>query len=536
MLSNSLNTKLSIRTGISIAFFACIFLLISAVVLFQLSYKEELDEIHKSLQQLVKTVEQSAKVAVYLENEELGTEITNGLIINDNVSGVILHSDVGMLLTAGDITIGPDARLVILKLSDPFTPQLPIGKLTLIPNQGLIESTAQNRALSHIIIFGVNSIFVVLLVIMLVNRLLAAPLKKIAQQLHVIKPGTSQRVVTPTGHDQDEIGLLVNDSNNLLQEMQETIQQKNQLFDEVQKLEQKFRLLFDNARVGIALVNMDGQLLMHNPAFASIVGETACQYFSENQTRKLIELFEERQHLAQAIQKSLTSINPVSIDLSLKIEGETDRHLHCILSQVLDESGEVLLELVIYDISERVHRELKARYESEVDTLTGLLNRRGCKRLIKESLMEQPNSHHAVMLIDLDHFKPINDNYGHDAGDHVLKEVSNRFSSALRKSDLLSRWGGDEFLIFLAGEADCLEEESSVVAQKILKLLEKEIEVSLGKTVRVGASIGIALAPSHGHELSALIKAADITMYQIKKQGKNNYLIYEETMEMGNTG
>ncbi|WP_415881686.1 diguanylate cyclase domain-containing protein [Neptuniibacter sp. QD34_54] len=536
MLSKALNAKLSIRTGISIALFACFFLLISAVVLFQLSYKEELDEIHKNLQQLVKTVEQSAKVAVYLENEELGTEITNGLIINDNVSGVILNSDIGMLLTAGDISIGSKARLVVLKLNDPFTPELPIGKLTLIPNQGLIEATAKNRALSHIIIFGVNSIFVVFLVIILVNRLLAAPLKKIAQQLHVIKPGTSQRIITPKGHEQDEIGLLVNDSNNLLRAMQKTIQQKNQLFDEVQKLEKKFRLLFDNARVGIALVNMDGQLLMNNPAFANIVGEKACKYFSENQTQKLIELFEERQQLAKAIQKALTSTNPVSLDLSLKHEDEADRHLHCILSQVLDESGEVLLELVIYDISERVHRELKARYESEVDTLTGLLNRRGCKRLIKESLIEKPNSHHAIMLIDLDHFKPINDTYGHDAGDHVLKEVSNRFNSALRRSDLLSRWGGDEFLIFLAGDADNLEAEASAVAKKILTLLEKEIEVGLNKTAHVGASIGIALAPRHGNDLNALIKAADITMYQIKKQGKNNYLIYDETMVMENTG
>ncbi|WP_415893918.1 diguanylate cyclase domain-containing protein [Neptuniibacter sp. PT8_73] len=536
MLSSALNAKLSIRTGISIALFACFFLLISAVVLFQLSYKEELDEIHKSLQQLIKTVEQSAKVAVYLENEELGTEITNGLIINDNVSGVILNSDIGMLLTAGDITIGPNARLVVLSLNDPFTPQLPIGKLTLIPNQGLIEATAKKRALSHIIIFGVNSIFVVFLVIILVNRLLADPLKKIAQQLHIIKPGTSQRIITPMGHEQDEIGLLVNDSNKLLREMQKTIQQKNQLFDEVQKLEQKFRLLFDNARVGIALVNMDGQLLMNNPAFANIVGEKACQYFSENQTRKLIELFEEKQFLAKAIQKAITSSIPVSLDLSLKSEEEADRHLHCILSQVLDESGEVLLELVIYDISERVHREQKARHESEVDTLTGLLNRRGCKRLIKESLIKHPNSHHAVMLIDLDHFKPINDTYGHDAGDLVLKEVSNRFSEALRKSDLLSRWGGDEFLIFLAGKAESVEEEATAVAQKILRLLEEEIELGPGKTDHVGASIGIALAPRHGNDLGALIKAADITMYQIKKQGKNNYLIYDENIAMENTG
>jgi len=536
MLSNALNAKLSIRTGVSIALFTCLFLLISAAVLFQLSYNEELDEIHKNLRQLVKTVEQSAKVAAYLENEELGHEITNGLIINDNVTGVILQSDLGLLLTAGDISIKAEARLVVLELIDPFSPNLPIGKLTLIPNQQLIEATAKKRALSHIVIFGVNSIFVVLLVIVLVNRLLAAPLKKIAEQLHSIQPGTSQRVITPAGHEQDEIGLLVNDSNNLLSEVQKTIHQKNHLFEEVQKLEKKFRLLFDNARVGIALINMEGNLQLNNPAFANIVGEKAYHLVVNQQTQQLIELFEEQSQLTQAIQMALTEPKPVSLDLSIKDPDACDRHLHCILSQVVDESGEILLELVIYDISERVERELKAKHESEVDTLTGLLNRRGCKRLIKSSLVHQPKLHHAVMLIDLDQFKPINDTYGHDAGDEVLKEVSRRFSSTLRKSDLIARWGGDEFLIYLTSSPEHVERDATIVSEKILRLLDQDIEVKPGQFDRVGASIGIALSPHHGTDLDSLIQAADITMYSIKKHGKNNFMFYNDTMNMSNLG
>ena len=132
------------------------------------------------------------------------------------------------------------------------------------------------------------------------------------------------------------------------------------------------------------------------------------------------------------------------------------------------------------------------------------------------------------MLIDLDHFKPINDTYGHEAGDTVLKEISLRFKSTLRKTDLLSRWGGDEFLICLSGTPETIRQEARTVAEKILGLLGEEINLGDGQSATVGASIGIALSPDHGTDLRSLIKIADITMYRIKNQGKNDYLIYDE--------
>lgn len=526
MLSTKLNSKLSIRTGISITFFSCVFLILSALILFQISYNDELDEIDKNLHQLVKTIEHSARVAAYLENEELGREITNGLIIHDQVSGVILNSNAGMELITGDVNDLSGA--FDFELKDPFTPSQAIGTLKLFPNQQLIETTAQDRALSHILVFGVNSILVILFVIILVNKLLAAPLKKIAQQLHIVKPGTSQRITPPLGHEHDEIGLLVDDSNNLLRQMQQTLLQKNELYDEVQKLEQKFRLIFDNAKVGIALINVDGSLVLNNPAFSHIIGEKKFNLLSNEQALNLIEVFEEQQTFAQAIQSALSEEKPYSVDLSIKNSEQESQYLHAILSQVIDETGTNLLELVIYDISERTKREMQTKHESEIDALTQLFNRRGSRRIIKSIILNKPELSLAVMLIDLDHFKPINDTYGHEAGDTVLKEISLRFKSTLRKTDLLSRWGGDEFLICLSGTPETIRQEARTVAEKILGLLGEEINLGDGQSATVGASIGIALSPDHGTDLRSLIKIADITMYRIKNQGKNDYLIYDE--------
>lgn len=528
MLSNKLNSKLSIRTGISITFFTCVFLIISALILFQLSYNDELDEIHKSLHQLVKTVEQSARVAAYLENEELGKEITNGLIIHDQVSGVILSSSEGMQLIAGDINKKEGPLTTTFELKDPFTPSQPIGTLKLFPNQTLIETTAKDRAFSHILVFGINSIFVILFVILLVNKLLAEPLKNIAQQLHKTEPGTSQRICPPAGHEHDEIGLLVDDSNNLLKQMQHTLLQKNQLYDEVQKLEQKFRLIFDNAKVGIALIHADGSLVLKNPAFTHIIGEKTFNLLSNDQTFNLIELFEEQQTFDQAIKSALADEKPYSVDLSIKSSEQEKQYFHAIISQVIDETGKNLLELVIYDISERTKREMQTKHESEIDALTQLFNRRGCRRIIKSIILNKPELSLAVMLIDLDHFKPINDTYGHEAGDTVLKEIASRFKSTLRKTDLLSRWGGDEFLICLSGTPETIRQEARTVAEKILGRLREEINLGDEHFATVGASIGIALSPDHGTDLRSLIKIADITMYKIKEQGKNDYLIYDE--------
>jgi diguanylate cyclase (GGDEF)-like protein len=126
----------------------------------------------------------------------------------------------------------------------------------------------------------------------------------------------------------------------------------------------------------------------------------------------------------------------------------------------------------------------------------------------------------AVMFIDLDGFKAVNDSLGHDAGDYVLREVANRLVSSVRATDTVARVGGDEFLL-IAIELHC-SDDAAFIAHKVIHAVSQPIVFNSHTTV-VGASIGIALYPNHGEDINQLIKLADEAMYRIKNSGKNGF-------------
>lgn len=163
----------------------------------------------------------------------------------------------------------------------------------------------------------------------------------------------------------------------------------------------------------------------------------------------------------------------------------------------------------------------KAVREANEDPLTGLANRRYLTQRL-ESLLEKERPL-AVMFIDLDGFKPINDEYGHDVGDEALRMVSDRLSACVREQDVLSRIGGDEFVILFNGLED--EEVLKERGDKVLEMVRTPMWIS-GNRVRMGASIGISISPKDGTDSETIINAADESMYAAKQGGKNAYRFY----------
>jgi diguanylate cyclase (GGDEF)-like protein len=136
---------------------------------------------------------------------------------------------------------------------------------------------------------------------------------------------------------------------------------------------------------------------------------------------------------------------------------------------------------------------------------------------------QRRDARRAVMVIDLDHFKHVNDTLGHKAGDAVLREVANRLMGCVRKADTLARHGGDEFVIVIPDLA--LETDCSIVAEKILRTMKPEFRVD-GRAFTIGASIGISLFPGDAGDGEALLRNADVAMYRAKELGRNNYRFY----------
>lgn len=194
-----------------------------------------------------------------------------------------------------------------------------------------------------------------------------------------------------------------------------------------------------------------------------------------------------------------------------------------ILAVVLFWNRKLKKEIQLREKAERLLKHLASH-----DTLTGLPNR----SLLKDRLEHAVATHNrtqqkmAVMFIDLDGFKQVNDNYGHEQGDQLLVQVAERLTANLRESDTVARIGGDEFVLLVTHLSDCRQAEN--VAAKILSDIDLPFNLDIG-AVNVGASIGIACYPDDGKNNDELLKVADDLMYEVKNDGKNNYRFYSES-------
>ncbi len=217
---------------------------------------------------------------------------------------------------------------------------------------------------------------------------------------------------------------------------------------------------------------------------------------------------------------------PYQIDFRIFSASGEVRWMHSRGKAITDIGGEILRVIgVSQDITERQRQEEEARFLAYHDTLTGLPNRRLLDDRLRQAvlLVQRRDRRVALMLIDLDHFKQVNDALGHRAGDVVLREAANRIAGCLRKADTLARHGGDEFVVVipdLQQDGDC-----QVVAEKILRSLVPPFVVD-GREFAIGASIGVSLCPADAGDGEALLRNADAAMYRAKELGRNNYRFY----------
>ncbi len=305
-------------------------------------------------------------------------------------------------------------------------------------------------------------------------------------------------------------------------------QQRAQAAEALRTNEQRLRTIIETEPECVKIVDKDGKLLEMNPAGLAMLEVDSLEVAKQHNLLQFI-LPQYRDAFAALHERVMNGHNDTLEFEILGLKG-TKRWLETHAAPMHDEHGEVSTLLgITRDITERKRNEARINYLANFDALTGLPNRAQLNNHLNYalSLTKRSNGCLALMFVDIDRFKDINDTLGHNAGDAFLIEVSKRLKQALREEDTAVRLGGDEFILLLPGNN---ARGAAQVAQKILCVISEPYK-SEHYDLIVTASIGIALYPDDGSDMETLSKNADIAMYQAKHEGRNGYRFFTARMQ-----
>jgi len=287
----------------------------------------------------------------------------------------------------------------------------------------------------------------------------------------------------------------------------------------------KYLTIFDSLSMPVFIVDPEGKIENMNLEASSLMGGRSVSgstYYTGNKdeiyfAEKFPWLAESYNDFVQGEKKK------VSIEKSLD---KKEQYFHVSLSSSLDISGKFSGTIVIVeDITHRKKMEKELETLATTDPLTGAKNRRSFLQRFEQELARSQRYGHtlALLILDIDHFKEINDTYGHDAGDKVLKRLVAEAHGILRSTDLFGRWGGEEFIVLLP-ESD--KHQALTVAERLRNNFSKiEVSTESGSLIRFTVSIGMTLVENKDDRLDDVIIKADKALYLAKNQGRNRVVI-----------
>ena len=286
--------------------------------------------------------------------------------------------------------------------------------------------------------------------------------------------------------------------------------------------------VFETTTEGILVTDADTRVIMVNPAFTTITGYT------------LVEILGKKPSFLHSGRHSLKFYKRMWKTLLTdgKWQGEIwnrrkngELYVEWAAIAAIRNSYQQIVQYVsvFSDITERKRAEEMIWHQANYDALTNLPNRTLFVDCLARALLmaKRQQQKIAIMFIDLDRFKWVNDTLGHEAGDQLLQETAQRLQTCIRDSDTIARLGGDEFTAFLTPIADILA--IKIIAERILDNLSRAYQID-NQEVFVSGSIGITLFPDDGQEVATLLKNADTAMYQAKESGRNAYRFFTPTM------
>ena len=300
--------------------------------------------------------------------------------------------------------------------------------------------------------------------------------------------------------------------------MAHDVTERHQSERRLRESEASYRLLFERNLAGVYRTTTDGRILDCNDAFARMFGYGSPQELLKEHASSLYFDSSEREQMLEQLrlQRSVTN-------QEMRLRRRDGSPVWVLENATMLEGHETgVIEGTIIDITDRKYAQDEIEYQAYHDVLTGLPNRLLFRDRISQSLAHARRSSRtvAIMFLDLDDFKAVNDSLGHTIGDRLLQAVALRLVGAIRAEDTVARMGGDEFTVLLSDVTD--GRGAATVARKILEAVGAPLVLD-GHELRATASIGIAVFPGDGFDAETLLKNADRAMYRAKQLGRNNY-------------
>nr|WP_320009680.1 EAL domain-containing protein [uncultured Desulfobulbus sp.] len=357
------------------------------------------------------------------------------------------------------------------------------------------------------------------------GNLIASPLVRLASQMEqaiggnrdVLAEEDALGEIGELGHHFNRYILQLSQANqSLLEEIKERKGAEDQLL--------LYRNAVEQALEGIIITDAQANILSVNQAFSDIT-----RYSQEDALGRNVRMLKSKRYTPnfyRQLWEQLKQSGRWSGEIWNARKTGEDYPLILSISAIRDQHNQTTHYVgLFHDITELKRQEEHIVHQAYHDSLTGLPNRRLAMDRIEVSIahVRRGGTQLAVLILDLDNFKNINDSLGHASGDTLLLQVTNRLVAQVRAEDTVARLGGDEFLLLMA--AIHSEEVVTLLIDRLLKSLDAPFQVD-GQELFVSASIGVALYPTDGDNAETLIKHADIAMYQAKSQGKNNFCLF----------
>ncbi|PKR59981.1 GGDEF domain-containing protein [Thalassospira lohafexi] len=541
--------RLSVKQArIAVAITLLIGLLLSAIQI-TLDLREEQTLIDRTVNQVLATLRESATQAAYGLDENLASRVIAGLfeyepvyeaVLRDNFDNVLArHSEPPSSSSRSLLTrlMFGDNQEYDVRLETGPTREL-VGYLSVQIDTNLIAEGFINRA-TRILASGIlRNLLLGLVLVAFFYATLTKPLLRISATLRKINPQhpDPQSIIVPAKHDRDELGMILHTTRNLIDSISTNLTKLRVTEQQVRDRESQLNAIVQNVADGILTISPTGRIVEYNAAIRPLLGLMRDE---TPQGRTLQEFIAPRsiptlEHTLEELAAYDPSVEITEKRIILPIIRIDQREIDVSFAfRPIPDAATPLITAVLNDITVRKRYEEQLVYMANHDTLTNLPNRSMLEHSLSNALavhQDDKDRRHgatAVVFIDLDRFKVINDSLGHHVGDLLLKAVALRLQKVIGRQEIVGRLGGDEFLIIIPDLKEM--QDAANLSQAVLDALTPAFDIK-GRILFVTPSIGIALYPSDGEDFPTLMRNADTAMYSAKSGGGGTYHFFTKTM------